>query len=153
LSTDKPRRRIRLNRHHVFVLHILAFLAGGTWIWTLRAPTLDKQFDVLFWLALVAAHGLALYFRRRVAFLLQLLMFAAGNGAIWSTTAPVEDKIKVAIAWFAVCGLIGVWLFRRAVRSGMITPRAPVRRPDYDEDAADSLDDTQPLKLKQRRGS
>lgn len=126
-----PRKPLwrRLNRHALFALHVTLYLVVGTWIWTLNAPMLDKQFDVLFWLMIVAAHGLAVYRNRRVAFLLHLLMFSAGNGAIWSTSAATADKLTVTLAWTLVAGLIGMWLARRQLGARPQPPPPPQRKP------------------------
>lgn len=142
----------RINRHQLFALHVLAYAIGGIWIWTLRAPTLDKRFDVLLWLTVLAAHGLVVYARRRGAFFFHLLMFVAGNGAIWSTTAPVDQKLTVNLAWLVICGLIGVWLFRRAVRQGMIAPRARTREAAYEAPEFDESDEDEPVP-KRRAGA
>jgi hypothetical protein len=112
----------------LFLLHVVLYLLGGTWIWTLNAPALDKQFDVLFWLMVVCAQGLVTYRRQRVAFLLHLLMFSAGNGAIWSTTAATSDKLTVTLAWVFVAGLVGVWLARRQLGEKPLPPSAPPQR-------------------------
>lgn len=145
----------RLNRHSIFALHVVFFLVGGTWIWTLRAPTLDKRFDVLLWLAALCAHGLFVYFRRRIAILFHLMMFAAGNGAIWTTLAPIEDKIKVNVGWALVAGLVGVVWFRRAVQTGVIVPRVPIRQPEAPVDDVSAGEDIEldmaPAKPKGRR--
>ncbi len=137
-------RRILLNRHQLFALHILVFIAGSIYIWTLNAPLLDRQFDTLFWLTLLCAHGLILYFRQRAAFIFHLLMFSAGNAAIWSTTASIGDKLTVIIAWSVVAAMIGIWLYRRMYRQQAAplqrvpkrkpTPKpAPVLEPAYDD--------------------
>lgn len=127
-TPHKPLWR-RLNRHVVFVLHLLLYLVGGTWIWTLNAPTLDKQFDVLFWLTLVCLHGVFAYRNRRVAFGLHLLMFCAGNGAIWATTAEVAQKLTVMLAWMFVAGVVGLWLARRQLSTRAIPVPPPQRKP------------------------
>jgi hypothetical protein len=151
----------RLNRHVVFVLHVLLYLVAGTWIWTLNAPTLDKQFDVLLWLTALCAHGLAVYRNHRLAFLFHLLMFAAGNGAIFATTAQISEKLTVLLAWVFVVGLVGIWLARRHLggrprpaasqkrKPGAKKPAKPKLAPQPDTewldppDDADSAGDTQ----------
>jgi len=125
-----PRKPLwrRLNRHGLFVLHVIVYLIVGTWIWTLNAPALDKQFDVLLWLTVVCGHGLAVYRNQRIAFLLHLLMFSAGNGAIWSTTAATADKLTVMLAWVFVAGLVGLWLARRQLAARTLSPTPPQRK-------------------------
>ncbi len=129
MPVTPPRKPLwrRLNRHALFVLHVILYLVVGTWIWTLNAPSLDKQFDVLLWLTLISAHGLVVYRNQRFAFLLHLLMFSAGNGAIWSTTAATADKLTVTVGWVLVAGLVGLWLARRQL-AAKPQPSQPAQR-------------------------
>ena len=126
-----PRKPLwrRFNRHALFALHVVVYLAAGTWIWMLNAPALDKQFDVLLWLTVVCAHGLVVYRNQRIAFVLHLLMFSAGNGAISSTTAPLADKLTVTLAWVFVAGLVGLWLARRQLAARPLPASPPQRKP------------------------
>lgn len=159
----------RLNRHVLFGLHVLLFVVVGTWIWTLNAPTQDKQFDVLLWLTALSGHGLFVYRNRWAAFAFHLLMFSAGNGTIWVTTAPVADKLSVTLAWIFVVGGIGLWLARRqfnarpssppAKKTRTRKPAAPTPEPEawYEPPADDDssvmvADDDTPVKKPRRKG-
>lgn len=131
-----PRKPLwrRLNRHVWFLLHGFVFLVLGTWVWTLNASLVDKQFDTLLLLTILCGHGMVLYRNQRAAFAFHLLMFSAGNGTIWTTTAPVSDKLSVTLGWVFVTLLSGLWLARRQFtgRAAPVvadkTPRKPRSR-------------------------
>jgi hypothetical protein len=114
-SKTAPRKPFwrRINRHQLYAVHILFYIVGSILIWSLRSPEADKQFDTLFWLGLVCAHGMVQYARRRVTFVLHLLMYSAGNAAIWATTMAVPNKLALTVGWTIVAGIIGIFLFRR----------------------------------------
>lgn len=135
-ASARPLWRRSVNRHSLFGLHVLLWLIGGSLNWTLPAQENYKQFDLLTWMILVCAHGLALYYRTRWGFLLHLLMYAAGNGTIWLFEQSLEARIFMLLTWLALNGVIGLILFRYHALHGNIgqpprlpsLPRLPVRR-------------------------
>ena len=124
----------RLNRHHVFALHVILFIVGSIVIWSLPASQPDQQFDSLAWLALLCAHGLFVYRRRRVAFVFHLLMYSAGNAALWNTFATMPVKLALTAGWTVVIAIIGLGLYRSLVKrhdrpEPTIQRAAPARKP------------------------
>jgi hypothetical protein len=132
----RPLWRRIVNRHSLFGLHIVLWFIGGSLNWTLPAQESYKQFDMLTWMILICAHGLALYYRKRWGFLLHLLMYASGNGTIWLFEQSLEARIFMLLTWLALNGVIGLILFRYHALHGNIgqpprlpsLPRLPVRR-------------------------
>ncbi len=118
----------RLTRHSVFALHVLVFIIGSIFIWSLPASQPDQQFDSLTWLALLCAHGMIAYRRSRVAFVFHLLMYSAGNAAIWNLFADRPTKVALTAGWTAVIALIGLWLYRRLIPRRELVMPAPTTR-------------------------
>lgn len=119
--------------------HVLLWLVGSSVIWSLNAPTTDKQFDTLLWLIILSVHGLVAYRTVWLAFVFHLLMCSAGTATIMAIPALVWwQRLLISLLWLLGGAMLGLILYRGWLHRQVTPPRPPrPPRPLYDDNGSE----------------